>query len=283
MKKNFRVLLMLLAIIPFFTNCSDKDEDEVRIGAATITFDNPTMTITDGELPGAITGSITAPSGAEIESILVTSVYVKDNQTNSAEIATEKKLTEVSGSKKGKYTFHFDQTTAGIKEYINELQSIKIVAVVKNGDTASKEMTFKHEITEPEPEVEYLSEAEDFEWKRIGGANATGLEQFGLAWTSNTATAAIIKTDNETKLVKLSAEDWSEIETKEQLKDAVDNGTDIEQYSGVSAIDASKTYDEVLAVDVKGEGVYYLIHITKSTVALELSGTTITITGESKN
>ncbi|GEM_PF-3576934 len=281
MKKNFKFLFTVLAIIPLFISCSGDDDDPVRIGAATITFDNKSeIVITDGILPEAITGSIVAPTGAEIESIEIVLYYSEGDQKNNVTIAERENLTEESGSKKGKYTFRFDQSNSAISKYINTIQSLKITTKVKNGEISTKELTFKHENT---PEVEYLSEPEDFEWKRVGASAGTGLETFGLTWTSNTSAAAIIKTDDKTKMVKLTAADWSNIETKEQLKEAVDKGTDIDQYSGVSATEASKTYDDVLAVNVKGEGVYYLIHITNSTVDSDTSGTTITIKGESKN
>jgi len=279
MKSNLKLLVAMLAFIPVFIGCSS-DDDDPTIGGATIVFDESEMTITDGKLPKAITGSITAPTGAEIESITVTAHYEEGDQTNSTVIAERKDLSEVSGSNKGKYTFRFDESTTGIKEHITTLQSIKIVAVVKKGDTSTKDLPIKQEVT---PETHPLSDAVDFEWKRVGGANGTGLDKFGLAWTQNTSTVAVVKTDNKTKLVKFTADQWSKIETKEQLKEAVDKGTDITEYREVSVTDPSKTYDHVLAVDVKGEGVYYLIHVTSSKVVSETSGTTITINGQYKD
>lgn len=274
MKRNLKLFVAILAFIPAFISCSD-DNDDPSVGGATIVFDESEITITDGKLPKAITGSITAPTGTEIQTIKVTANYEQDGQKGSTEIKDG--VTEVSGSKKGKYTFRFDDETSGIKDHITELQSIEIEVQVKNGDQTSRSLKINQEVTpDPEPWDMYK-----FEWKRVGGADGTGLEEYGLTWTSNTATAAIIKTDSKTKMVKLTADDWTKIETKEQLKEAVDKGTDIAQYDGISAT-ASKTYDEVLAVNVKGEGVYYLIHITKGTVDANASGTTITISGESR-
>lgn len=279
MKKNFKFLVVMLAVFPFFISCSD-DDDDPTIGAATITFDQSEIVIKDGVLSEPITGSVSAPSGHEVESITIRAVYTDGNQTNNVVIAERKDLSEETGSNKGKYSFRFEQTTPGIQEHLNSLKSISVEAKVKNGGASTKEIAFKHETT---PEAENLSDPEGFEWKRVGGADGTGLALFGLAWTSNTATAAIIKTDSDTKLVKLDADNWSNLKTVAQLKEAVNKGTDIEQYTGVSATDPSKTYNDVLAVDVKGEGVYYLIHVTNSTVVSNTSGTTITVIGQYKN
>ncbi|MDR0429087.1 MAG: hypothetical protein LBH58_01225 [Tannerellaceae bacterium] len=282
MKKKSNVLLALLAFIPMFIiSCSgDNDgDDPVRIGAATIVFADTQMTITDGVLPKPITGSVEAPAGAEISSITITVVYGIE-QTNRAVIAERKDLTEVEGSKKGKYTFYFDESTSGFKQYISEIQSILIEAAVKNGDASSREMKFTHEYT---PVVEYLSAPVDFFWERVGGKEGTGLNKFGLEWTSNTSTAAIIKTHSETKMVVLASGDWDAIKTKEQLKEAVDNGTDVDRYENVSSSAASKEYDDVLAVDVNGKGEYYIIHITSSSVSSIAEGTLITINGQSKH
>jgi len=240
---------------------------------ATIVFDDAELTITNGKLPKAITGNIDAPIGTEIESIKVMAYYMNNEKQDSIEVKDG--LTEVSGSNKGKYTFNFQETTPGIKENIKSLSSIKIRAQVKGGDSAEKSLTFKHENTA-------LSEAANFEWKRVGGSDGTGLEKFGLAWTDNTSTVAIIKTDNKTKMVKLDADQWNKMETKDQLKEAVDKGTDIVEYKEVSSTQG-KTYDHVLAVNVKGEGVYYLIHVTNGKVVSETSGTTITINGQYKD
>lgn len=256
----------------------DTSEKELSIKMSSmepaIIFDDAEITITNGKLPKAIKGNITAPTGTAIESIKVLALYVVDNKLDSTEIKDG--VVEVSGSNKGKYTFDFDETTTGLKENLTTLSSIKIIAKVSGGDTAEEELAIRHENTA-------LSEAEDFEWKRIGGAAGTGLEKFGLAWTDNTSTVAIIKTDDKTKMVKLDADQWKNMETKTQLKKAVDDGTDITEYREVSSTNASKTYDHVLAVDVKGEGVYYLIHVTHSNVVSETSGTTITINGQYKD
>ncbi len=124
-----------------------------------------------------------------------------------------------------------------------------------------------------------LGAATPFQWQRVGGAAGTGLAQFGLAWTANTGTSAIVKQDASTKMVSLPSSSWTSITTDVALAAAVDAGTDMVDYRGVSSA-ANGTYDDVLGV--LHNGVYYILHITKGTVTTGGSGTTITIDGESK-
>jgi len=125
-----------------------------------------------------------------------------------------------------------------------------------------------------------LSSPAAFTWKRVAGANATGLAQFGLKWTSNSSTSAIVAVDAATTLVELSSASWTSITTQEDLSSAISAGTTITEYRGVSATQ-NNTYDHVLGVTHNGTD--YLIHITQGTVTTGGAGTTITITGEYKN
>ncbi len=125
-----------------------------------------------------------------------------------------------------------------------------------------------------------LSSASTFQWKRVGSAAATGLDQFGLKWTTNSASSAIVKKDASTKMVMLSAGQWTSLTTDVELAAAITAGTDMTEYTGVS-VTANNTYDDVLGV--LNNGVYYLLHVTKGTVTTGGSGTTITIDGEYKN
>lgn len=120
-----------------------------------------------------------------------------------------------------------------------------------------------------------LSAAKDFTWKRVGGNDATGLATFGLKWTSNSATYAIIKKDA-TKFVELDPTAWNTIKNLEDLKTAVNAATDMTQWEKVSAT-ANKTYDYTLATIISEK--YFLIHVTSSTVEVSSVGSTITING----
>lgn len=124
-----------------------------------------------------------------------------------------------------------------------------------------------------------LSSPQSFTWERVGGNDGTGLAQFGLAWTSNTATSAIVTTDAATKMVALNSGDWNGITTAQALAAAIDAGSGINRYEGVSS-QQSGSYDDVLAV--RHNGVDYLIQVQNGTVSTGGSGTTITITGQYK-
>ncbi len=125
-----------------------------------------------------------------------------------------------------------------------------------------------------------LSAPADFEWKRVAGAPGTGLDMFGLKWTSNAkAVHAQIKKDEATKFVKLASDAYTNITTVEGLRKAIDDAEDMEVYAGVSA-EANGDYDDVLGV-IKGD-VYYMISVKKGTVETANEGTTIKITGEYK-
>ena len=65
------------------------------------------------------------------------------------------------------------------------------------------------------------------------------------------------------------------------LKEAIDKASDMKAYTGISA-DKGQDYDVVLGVI--NEDVYYMLHITKATVATDATvGTTIEITGQYKH
>lgn len=125
---------------------------------------------------------------------------------------------------------------------------------------------------------------EDFEWKRDGSNPGTGLEAFGLAWTSNVKEvhAVIQPKDKSVKLYQIPAEKWAEVTTQpEKVALFADGGVavEIDNYKGVSAEVPHDDYNDVIATLYNGE--YYLIHITKGEVTYD-NATHITITGEWK-
>ena len=125
-----------------------------------------------------------------------------------------------------------------------------------------------------------LSSPNPFTWTRVAGANATGLAQFGLKWELNTGGFAIVAINSGTTMVQLPGTAWTDITTQEGLQAAIDNGNAISVYDDVSTTQ-SADYNDVLAVATGGMN--YLLHITSSTVTTSSAGTTITISGESKN
>ncbi|HPR32803.1 MAG TPA: hypothetical protein PLK12_11935 [Prolixibacteraceae bacterium] len=165
---------------------------------------------------------------------------------------------------------------AVITENVTEGDVLEVNFTVAN---SSKQTTAKKHVRIVVLETP-LSEAKNFEWRREGGNPATGLETFGLTWTSNTATSAVIKKGAD-KFVELEPADWwVNLTTLEALKTAIDAAADMERWEKVSASDASKEYDLVLGTI--NSGTYYLIHITQSTVTVETIGSVIVINGQYK-
>ncbi len=131
-----------------------------------------------------------------------------------------------------------------------------------------------------------LSAAQSFTWQRQGSNDGTGLAQFGLEWTENrtvggTEVMAIVAKDAATSMVMLQSSDWNDITTVQDLSAAITAGTEITEYTEVSAENDNATYDDVLGVMHNGS--VYLLHITNGDVATDpTTGTTVTITGEYK-
>ncbi len=256
----FGLLLPLFLI--YFVSCTD-DTDVVKptidlIGGAFISADKTVE-------PGAdLPFKWTATKGdAKLETFTIYKDGAIIPEWNQYEIPNSQSDsytgadTLIAPQNEGEYTYTFEVTD-------------------KDGYTAEVSVKIKvQSATTTTP----LSAEKDFTWQRVGSAAGTGLSQFGLSWTSNTATAAVIKKDAD-KFVELQSSQWTSITTFEALKAAVDAATDMTQWTGVSATQASKTYDVVLGTK-KGDA-YFLIHVTNSTVTTNTSGTTITITGKYK-
>lgn len=126
--------------------------------------------------------------------------------------------------------------------------------------------------------------ASTFTWNRHGGGQATGLEQFGLKWTSNGKEdfAKITPMEGVT-LYEFYADDWDNINTVNQknilFSLAMENGNDISLFNKVSAW-TTHDYNYVIGT-VMPDGTCHLMHITKGEVST-FKGTDITITGEAK-
>lgn len=170
--------------------------------------------------------------------------------------------------------------------------TIEVVASVGKDVAANTDITITFVVTDEKltsnakkvinvtKSVNPLSAATAFEWKRIGGKDATGLDKFGLSWTSNTSTSAVIKKGAD-KFVELDAALWDSLKTVEELAAAIDAAANIDKWEGVSVEKPSATYNYLLGT-IK-TGTYYMIHVTNSSVAVTSEGSTVTISGESKD
>lgn len=146
----------------------------------------------------------------------------------------------------------------------------------EDGESTTESITVR-----VEPATTPLSSDKSFEWERVGGNDGTGLAQFGLEWTSNSSTSAIVKTDAATRFVELAAGSYTNITTKQELATAIDGGTSITQYTGVSSQQSQSNINEVLGVTYQGEN--YILLVQSSQVSSGSQGTTIKITGIYKN
>jgi hypothetical protein len=109
------------------------------------------------------------------------------------------------------------------------------------------------------PEI-LLKGPENFTWERNGSPAATGLEQFGLEWKSqSTDLKIVIKPLSGTKFVILNPADWS-ITKMEELEELVNNGTHVGEWAVIPA-KADQPLNYVIATKTD-QGNYYLIHPT---------------------
>ena len=260
MKRTFKTLAIVCAsALGFFTSC-----DEVL----TTEDDQPVISIS---APVADTTSVAIGDTLEFSMELSSASGLASLQTTAG-----LGIDVIEGAK----TFNASLTeTVTVSVVVNETATVGEVLEVNFTVANSSKQTSAKKLVKVLAKETLLSVAKDFTWKRVGGAAATGLETFGLTWTSNTATNAVIKKGAD-KFVELDPAQWTSLTNLEGLKLAVDAATDMEKWEKVSSSSASKTYDFTLGT-IKA-GVYYLIHVTNSTVTVETAGTTIVIGGQYK-
>jgi len=255
-KRVFILAFAAIGIVGYFTSCI---EDYSTDPVPTIEVVSPTADTVSVAIGDSVTFTIDLSSENTLASFQALS--------SSSEVEIE------NGSKS--FTATSDETvnvTVKVKESATPNTAITLTFTV----TDQGKQSSVQRVVIPEG----LSEAKDFTWQRIGNATATGLEKFGLTWTQNTSTNAVIK-KGATKFVELSVGSWTGIKSFSALKSAIDAATDMDKWEKVSATDASKTYDLTLGT-IKDNN-YFLIHVTNSTVVIETTGSAnITIKGQYK-
>jgi len=119
-----------------------------------------------------------------------------------------------------------------------------------------------------------------FQWERIG-PQASGLDEYGLYWQSNTKSIyANIKPLDGARLYILNSADYS-ITDINTLNARLTSETEATVYRGVSVDVSSATYDDVLATVYNGKT--YLINVTRAVMTYDASsGSHCTITGTYK-
>ncbi|MCD7971456.1 MAG: hypothetical protein LUG18_02145 [Candidatus Azobacteroides sp.] len=234
-----RLLVAMLMAIPLFVSC---DENDNNAGAAIITFDNNDITVSNGILSKAITGSIKAPYGEKIDAIEMYVVYNYNGQETSALLAEKKDLTEVKNSNQNEYTFRFTETNTVVSRYLDNIIGIVVVASIKNGDTTTKTLLIKHSsVTPPATTDTPLSSPQAFTitYKNSSQAVAdrTAME---ITWTRNAedAVTANFSTDG----VILTKYEYDNITTQNELKDAYNAGKKVTSFSAQSDSKFSEMY-----------------------------------------
>ena len=168
----------------------------------------------------------------------------------------------------------------GLLEIISEDLTLEfcIEAKTQNSESfKSATITIINATPPPSP----LEGPVNFTWQRISGQSAEGLVALGLEWQMNTATHIVIRPLPGSKLVVLTPIDWNALDTKEELAEAVDAGMGIDRWEVIPI--NNTTFNHVIATRT-GEGKYFLINPTESTVILiePSGGLKITVTGQYK-
>ncbi len=271
--KITKYLALAFAGLFAITSCTD-DEDSAPAF----------LTVTEAG-SGSIGGAITITQGETLSFAIDARKGDSDMETFAISISGVNTVNPIPTSLQGN-SFPYTLSNADDETYRdtvvfvnagNNLGNTVYTFTITDKDGNTDEVNFNVTV---EAGTTPLGAATAFTWERVGGDPATGLAQFGLKWTSNSSTSAIVALDAGTKMVELAAADWTSFTTQEDLAAAISSGTAVTEYRGVSAT-ASNAYNDVLGVS--NNGTNYIINITQGTVGTSSAGTTITINGEYKN
>ncbi len=275
-KRSLFTLGLASALMMFSTSCSDDEGEDEPVGPrldvteVTSGSDGGEMTVTQGDLVSFTWDARKGETDLETFGITVNGVNA---------------ISPIPTSNEG-YTFPYSISNAEDELYVDGIVftngsentgTTTYTFAVTDGIGQSASVSFTVNVISAD---ENLSNPMAFTWTRIGGNPATGLAMFGLQWTSNSSSSAIVAVDGDTEMYALQASAW-DLTTKAQLEAAIGAaGAQLTQYTGVSATE-SGTYDDVLGVVHDGET--YILNVQQGTVTTAGSGTTITIAGQYKN
>lgn len=275
-KRNLFTIGMMGAMMVLSTSCNDDDGDDDPVGPrldvteVNSGSDGGEMTITQGE---SLSFEWDARSGET--DLRTLSVSINGSNAVSPLPQTNEGYDlpyTISNSENSLYVDGIEFPEAG-----NNTGTTEYTFSVTDGIGLTASVTFSVEVT---PLTSDLSAAQDFSWTRLAGAPGTGLSQFGLMWTNNSSTNAIVAADGDTEMYTLDASAWTDVTTQEELSAAIANGSSITQYTNVSATE-SGTYNDVLGV--VHNDTQYMINVQQGTVNAVAGGTNITIAGQYKN
>lgn len=291
MHKRKLFTIGLLATGLLFTACNDDDDDDIdpvlgpSLGVTelnTNTSGGGELTITEGD---NLQFAIAADEGAEDMdefTISVTGVNSpSDIPVSSEGNVFDQGVYSLNGSEEEMFrdtvVFNAAGTAVGVTNY---------TFLVNDDNGASSSVSFDVTV-----EASANLVTSTFSWNRVGSNEATGLDQFGLAWENNLFIGgdvfAIVTTDEATTFVELTEDDWDNIDNSGDLtiaiEDAVTAGATIPEsgYSEVSA-EQDADYNDYLGVIYQGEP--YILNIQNGVVFVNGTGQAdITISGEYKN
>lgn len=276
-KRRFFTLALLSAAVILISSCSKDDDDNEPLG--------PSLTVTES-LTGSTGGAVEITEGAPLVFAWETRKGENDLETFSIS-QTGSNVTNPLPETYQAHEIPYDVTGDDKSIYIDTIafNNASINPGTTNysftvTDEAGISQTVSFDVLVEEADtITELIEPILFTWTREGSDPATGLEIFGLKWTQNTSTSAIVAIDEATKLVNLGSSAWDDIQTQGELADEIDMAAEIDTYEGVSVTE-NDVYDDVLGV--RHDNINYLIHITDGTVVTSTSGTTVSISGAYK-
>ena len=265
--KNFKIVMILVAAVAMFCSCGNPEAPTVALTDAN-SLTETTFDLANPELPVILGFATSDEKGLKDIKITRTTFDAK------GEVLGEPVPFPVAAADyEGMTDFNREVVDTLLKAEVENAAKVVYEAVVINKKDGQANATYTVNIKE----ASFTTGT--FEWKRLGGAAATGLADFGLSWTASgkTVTAKIVPT-NGAKLYILEAADY-----------AITNITDlnakltseVNEYRGVNAeAPTDKTYNDVIATVYNGKT--YLINVTASKGTVETQGNQIVVTGTYK-
>ncbi len=268
MKKLSYLLGLFLVAGMLFSSCS-KDEDEEPVDLT------PTINFKGGT--DYVSSDITIFVGDTIK----IGVIAQSNATSGKKLTNFKIVLTSNDIPETKVDSTIDISTFDADFLYSSVfpGETRLSAKITDKDGLSKEIAF---VITAEANTTPLDGVQAIEWIRDHGEEGTGLDMFGLQWKTNAKDnyAKIKKNEDDPAdlFVKLTADEWASITTKDGLAIAVEAATEIDSYEDVNLTFPSDDYNDVLATKYNGE--YFIIHIQQLTAVPDGVEWIFTITGE---
>lgn len=286
MKKRRFFSIGLIAVALIFTSCDDDDDDDPDPVLGPSLDIVETTTGSDGG------GDVIIAQGESLQFAWDARKGAEDMETFDVVVTGVNNPSSLPTSSEGN-TFPYDMDSDDDEVYVDTLTFINAgtsvgvtnyTFTVTSDDGTQTSVSFDVTV---EMSSEVL-ETFDFTWVRDGANPATGLDQFGLEWDLNTTGGnAIVSQDEATVFVALTQSVWDNVDTKEQLTEAIvdseNNGNSFpnDRYTGISTVEATESYNDFLGVIYDDEP--FIIYVQSSVVNTGTSGSEITVNGEYKN